>query len=150
MRTQATATFEASAFGFMSIFTPGTGRRGVCFVLKHDFAAKHVPLVGDQVSEPAVAPLVKLLVGPFAIIQSLANISHIPDHERLHPCLEQGGDQCPRLFVFNISYLVLDSGKMPLLCLNKLPPTLRSFLLGVDLAVELGFELVLIPPFGSE
>ena len=115
MRTEATATFEAPALGFMSIFTPGTGRRGVCFVLKHDFAAKHVPLVGDQVSEPAVAPLVKLLVGPFAIIQSLTNISHIPDHERLHPCLEQGGDQCPRLFVFNVSYLVLDSGKMPLL-----------------------------------
>jgi hypothetical protein len=51
---------------------------------------------------------VEFLVDLFAIVQIRSDVPHVSDHERLHPCLLEGGDNGSRGFVLDVSNLVLN------------------------------------------
>lgn len=150
MSMKPTATPEAPSIGSLSFPTGRARGGGPTFFLKNDGSAHTFPFVGELPAHCPESPLVELLVDLLAVVQARSDVPYISNHERLHPCLLEGGDHGPRGLVLDVSDLILKPSKLTILRSLQSTPPPGTLLQGVQAACDLSLDLVLVSPFGSE
>jgi hypothetical protein len=110
------------------IQTVRAGPARVLFVLQGDLHPQTLCLVGELEADRAVGPLVEFLVVGVANIIVLPDITHIPDHDRLHAVLMKPGDQSGSALVLDILDLLFNLLQLPLLGGDHLLATAGAFL----------------------
>lgn len=106
--TRATGEVPTCWSILLAMTTGRTRPRRVAFFLYQNLHAQTLCLIGEQVANLSMRPLMQFLVIRRANIQVLPDITHIANDHRLHTLLIQCGSQNRRLLVFDILDLVGD------------------------------------------
>jgi len=80
----------------------------------------------------------------------LSQIAHVANDQRLHACLVQRGDESARLLVLDRFDLMFDLLELFLLGTNEFLSATGTFLLPINLLVQMFLELIAILPLRSE